>query len=418
MVTTGRSSSANPPTAHPPTQPTQQPTQQLPLQVSQPLPQQAAPLPRQMQLPLEQAIPTAVTQPAVQSQGQAPAIQPATIQQLLRDFSKKPGCERYSADSDKIKLLEDYLWIRQLTPNLPFELFLSLYEPVADYDDQNLKRPADAIKAQLPRTKKVAEERGLHHWAAKEVVDYVALFVDMIREAETTQTPIPIAFNAFLTSAGMIEQFLAGAFKEAPQPRATTSKAPGVAKVKTSEKVRPSAVGQRVIYTVTGGRQHRGTLTSYWLDEHSGHYYADFQADDGEEFKGVGVGNMEICADNKPNPPQTLEGDTLPEIDCGHLKIPKAQYPSVLQALALSVPVGTVAIGDNVSRFTHQFKSGHTAVIDVVNGEAGPFVDARLCLNTPDNVIAECNPPRKNIDGMYTFETPEGVFTLQVSGNA
>ena len=43
---------------------------------------------------------------------------------LLRDFCKKPGCERYTSDSERIKLVGTYFWVRQLAPGLTFEVFL------------------------------------------------------------------------------------------------------------------------------------------------------------------------------------------------------------------------------------------------------------------------------------------------------
>lgn len=361
-------------------------------------------------------------QPVVQAAQVAQTAQPAapantTIQQLLRNFSKLPTGERYSADSEKVKLLEDYLWIRQLTPSLPFETFLSLYAPIADFDEENLKHPVDAIKHYLPRAKKVADDRQLHHWAAKEVVDFVALYVDMIREAETKSTPLPMTFNEFLQSAPLISMFLAGDFKEPSAPKApSTPRTPRAAK--GNEQVRPSGVGQRVIYTATSGRQHRGELTAYWQDPQSSNVFADFRSDAGEDFKGIGINSFEVCSDPPPNVPQTISGDALPELAHGKLIIVKAQYPSVVQALALSVPLGTVALGEVIYGFNHQFSTGHVAVIEVVNGNSGgPYVDARLCLNTPDNVLAEINPPRKSIEGIYIFETPAGTFNLEVVGN-
>ena len=89
----------------------------------------------------------------------------------------------------------------------------------------------------------------------------------------------------------------------------------------------------------------------------------------------------------------------------------------MLTAMEMTVPLGTVAIGDNIYSFNHPFKTGHVAVIDIVNGETGPYVDARLCLNSPQNVLFEVNPPRKNVEGIYVFEIPEGSFSLEVVGN-
>lgn len=428
----------------PPQQPQQGPggytTMAPPTQVIQPTPAAAAqpapstqpPAQRQLfpteQPPVQQDVqppagmpPEAAQVAAPVTTGTAPAEQAGanpSIQAMLRTFAKQPGCERYSGDAEKVKLLEQYLWCRQLVPGLTFEVFLGLFAVVADFDDDNAKHPADAIKKFLPRLKKAADAQGTHHWSSKEVVDFVALYVDMIREAEQQNVPIPMTFNQFLVSKNLLDLFHAGTFKEEPAPKAPKATAPKTAAgPRMQEKVRPTAAGQRVIYSNSTGRQFRGVLTNYWQDQQTNHVFCDFQADSGEEFKGIGLSSFEMCSDPAPNPPQTNEGHPLPELDRAKYTIPKAQFPSMLTALEMTVPLGTVAIGDNIYSFNHQFKTGHVAVIDVVNGETGPYVDARLCLNSPQNVLFEVNPPRKNIEGIYTFEIPEGSFSLEVVGN-
>lgn len=339
-----------------------------------------------------------------------------SVQSMLRAFAKQPGCDRFSGDAEKVKLLEEYIWCRQLMPNLDFELFLQLYTPLADFDAENCKHPADAIKKFLPRSKKQADATGAHQWSAKEIVDYVALYVDIIREAEQTHQPLSMTFVQFVQNQQLLTNFHQGLFKEAPQPKAAGTRK-GTSAPKTQEKVRPSAAGQRSIYTAQSGRQFRGVLTNYWQDPQSLHVFADFRADSGEEFNGLGINHFEICEDPSPNPPQTNDGTPLPELGRAKLTIPKAQYPSVLQALALSVPVGTVPPGDILYSFNHPYQDGYVAVLDVVNGETGPYVDACLCRNSRQNVVAENNPPRKNIVGLYTFEVAEGSFLLEVTGN-
>lgn len=400
-----------------------------PLQVVQPTPHASPVTTPGQQLDLFQPAQQPVQQPVVDAQPvQQPVVdaQPAngaqlqetgpTVQAMLRAFAKQPGCERFKADSEKVKLLEDYIWCRQLTPDLSFELFLQLYAPLADFDDTNCKHPADAIKQHLPRAKKQAEEKGTHQWSAKEIVDYVALYVDVIREAEQQQIPLQMTFLQFVQNQQLLEGFHAGAFKEPVQPKGAAARK-GTTAPRTVEKVRPSAAGQRAIYTAPSGRQFRGVLTSYWQDPQTLHVFADFRADSGEEFSGSGINSFEVADDPLPNPPQTNDGTPLPELGRGKLTIPKAQYPSVLQALSLTVPMGTVQLGDNIYSWNFQFTTGHVAVLDVVNGETGPYVDACLCLTSRTNVVAEINPPRKNVAGIYTFETPEGSFLLEVVGN-
>ena len=345
---------------------------------------------------------------AAPAEAPAEAVAP-TIQQLIREFAKQPGCERYTADGEKVKLLAQYLWLRQLTPDLSFEKFLELYKLVADFDGDNLKHPDDAIKKHLPRSAKAAGEG--KKWSAKEVVDYTALFVDMVRTAEATNTPVPMEFAAFLVAPGLLEMFANGDFKEAAPPKTKGKK-------QKAPKVSVSAEGQRCIYTATGNHQHRGITTAYWNDEQSGQFYADFKADSGEEFKGVGAATLEVVTDSAPNVPTDQQTDQpLPEQGVGKLTIVKAQFPAVQQALALGQPMGNVAIGDVCYTFNHQFPDGKVAVVDVINGETKPFVDARLCEGTPDNVLAEVEP-RDNIEGTYQFVTPNGTYTLEVVGTA
>lgn len=442
----------------PPFQPTE-PQTQMPLQVQQPTAQsgqpqqpgqlhyQALPFtvpPQMVQAPPQQFAqpPQAPPQapPQMQAAPAAPAAPPQpppqatpvaeqqeeapTILALLRAFARQPGCERYEADAEKVKLLELYLFVRQLTPSLSFELFLTLYAPFADADETNLKLPADSIKRHLPRTKKQADEQGTTQWSSKTVVDYVSLYVDVIRFAESTASPVPMDFNTFLTNQAMLTQFHAGAFKEAPAAKAKT-KAPKAAaaaepkqrtqKLGASSRVTPTAAGQRVIYTNGTGRQFRGELTAYWQDQGSLNFFADFRADSGEEFKGIGLGAFEICNDPQPNAPQTMEGDPLPELGAGKIIIPKLNGGSVKQALAMDVPVGTVAVGDVLYTYNHQFPGDITATIDIANGATGPYVDGYLWHGTDaTNVLAEINPPRKNAEGTYIFETPLGTYRIEV----
>ncbi len=439
--------SPTPQNYNPPFQPTEPVTQALPLQVQQPTTQSGH---VQQPAPLHyQALPFS-TQPQVQQQPQLqPAVQPPpqpqfqqqpqpqpppqqvaavqadeapTILALLRSFAKQPGCERYDADAEKVKLLELYLFIRQLTPSLSFELFLTLFAPFADADETNLKHPADSIRRHLPRTKKQAEEQGTTQWTSKSVVDYVSLYVDVIRCAEAASSPVPMDFNTFLTNQVMLEQFHAGAFKEVASPKTKVKAAKATAEPKqrtpklgAAARVTPTAAGQRVIYTSGSGRQFRGELTAYWQDPGSMNTFADFRADSGEEFKGSGIGAFEICNDPQPNAPQTLEGDPLPELGAGKIIIPKLNGASVQQALAMNVPVGTVAVGDVLYTYSYQFPGDITATIDIANGATGPYVDGYLWQGAAaTNVIAEINPPRKNAAGTYIFETPVGTYRIEV----
>ena len=352
---------------------------------------------------------------------------------LLKEFAKRERCDRYSADGEKIKLITDYLWIRQLVPTLLFETFLDLYAVVADFDDDNMKHPEAAIKMLLPRAKSQADKLGVRQWKANEVVDYLAVYIDMVRAAETTNTPIPMTLNQFLASEPLREAFFRGDFKSdqkassAPKasggggasaaPKSTSS---GASSAKKKDDVeRPTAKGDRCIFSHQNGRQYRGFVENIWTDTEGAdtRIYVDFKSDAGEEFKGTSVMKFEKINDPPPKPPINDATDA-PKPECGNktLTIRKAEYGPACQCLALNQPVGTVETGDNVYNWHQHFDDGYTAVICVVNGETKPYVDAFLCKDQPSNVIAEI-PPRENLAGTYQFDAPHGVYTLEVKGN-
>jgi len=374
--------------------------------------------PGQQTLPMTtEEPPTQVAQEGLASAQQAPQQPQHTITQLIRDFAKLEGCERYKGDSERIKLLQDYLWLRQLTPDLPFETFLASYTHVADFDMENLKHPVDAMKKLLPRTKKQADEAKVSQWSAKEVVDYTSLYVDMVREAENTGTPVPMTFNEFLGNTEMKKQFRDGAFKEpaaASQPKTRTSQPKEPAPV-----VRPTENGQRCVYTHHDGRQFRGIAETIHGEPGDEKRYVDFVADSGERFAGVGYQKFEFSEDPLPNPPATPEGQALPELARGKILIKKAQYPSVQQALMIKdQPMGNVAIGDVIYPFEVGFpEQGVVARINVVNGENGPYIDPHLVNPQDDQKALVELPPRDNIVGIYQFETEQGVFTVEVTAN-
>ena len=418
-------------------QPTGGVQQELPLQVQQPAAaehnnQQPVVLPQappvveqpvvpQPQQPQPEQAPVAAappTQPATPQPEATAATPPPTIQSLLREFAAKPGCDKYSGDREKINLLAEYLWLRNLTPTLPFETFLELFAAFADFDDENCKHPADAIKTYLPRSKKQASESQRQQWAAKDVVDYVALYVDMIREAERTHQPVPLSLNDFLQNTTLISQFQDGAFAE---PAAAKKKSPRASKGKSgkAEKVKPSptAAGQRCIYNAPGNRQYRGAVLNYYPAGEGTPAYADFEADSGEQFQGLGIHLLELC-DDPPPEMRSQSGDELPRLGNVSITIGKAQFVSVKQALNSPAPLGTVALGDTLYSFSANYVTGPVAQVAVVNGEPRPYVDATLRDAETDEVLCDSVAPRENIDGNYRFLLDGvGYYELNVKGN-
>ncbi len=408
------------PPARPPMQPpaTQPPVQQV--ASTQPVPE--VPPVQQQQLPFADQFavpPTQVQQPGLAEQPtpaeQAAAAKPSILT-CLRDFAKQAECDRYAADGERIKLIIDYLWMRQLTPMLPFETFLGLYTPLANFDDMNLKHPADAIKALLPRTKKVAEASESHQWSAKEVVEFVALYIDVIREAESQGVPVPMDMRTFLENKQMQEQYIAGAFAEPAPPRKSRGSGGGKKPAVAAEPVLPTEIGQRVLYAGPKGQQFRGVVDEFTLNDSKS--YVDFTTDSGEKMVGLGIQKFSVIDDPPPNLPQALDGESLPLLGSGTITIKKAQLPAVQQALAIrGQPMGNVAVSDVIYPFVVSVAEGISAHVDIINGKDGPYVDSFLVGGgNMEHPITEL-PPRDNIIGMYTFVTAEGSYSVEVKTN-
>jgi hypothetical protein len=386
-----------------PSQPAPQPVQPVPVQPVQPSlpfePPVSQPQPQPQIFPsLPESTPEPVTAVA----------ESVTIMQLLRNFAAQPGCERYSADSEKVSLLTDYLWLRQLTPSLPFETFLERYAAIADFDEENKKHPADAIKFLLPRNAKLATQLGKTQWTAKEVVEYTALYVDVIREAERASTPVQFTFNAWLQMENVITAYRAGEFKEPTPPPKKRTKSEGKAKVAVSQ--RPTGADQRCVYTPTTGHQRRGYVRE--LIKVGDVYVANFQADSGELFRSLALDTLERIEDPSPNQPQTPTGDLKPELANVRLRIPVGQQTEIARALNCPGPLGTVEIGDACQSLRYKFPDGNVAVINIINGEPRPYVDASLL--DPQGVVLADVQPREHIEGNYTFDTETGYYLLEV----
>lgn len=412
------------PTAEtPPPTPPNSPPYQQPQQPAGPQQSDQAPVaPQPAQAPPQSAPqqpPMQVQQPALQQQEAVMAAgELKDIPVLLREFAKRERCDRYSSDSEKIKLIIDYLWLRQLTPTLMFETFLDLYAAVADFDDTNLKHPADAIKELLPRTKSQAEKKGVRQWSAKEVSEYLTLYIDIVRAAEVANNPVPVTLNQFLENNELREKFLQGVFKS--EHKASPAKPQTTKKPKNKDDVeRPTAAGQRTIMTHPSGRQYRGYITEIWSEGEAAEArtYANFKADSGEEFQGTAILKFEKIDDPPPHVPADDNTDQAkPEVGNKTMLIKKAEYTPAKAALELAQPMGNVAIGDNIYNWYEHFDDGYTAVVCIVNGETRPYVDAFLCQGDASNIIAEI-PPREQLVGTYQFEAPHGVYTLEVRGN-
>lgn len=353
---------------------------------------------------------------------QSPSVtdSPPLTYALLREFERQPGCEAYTSDSKRIRLLMEYVWIRNLAPGLTFETFLQRFASVADHSPENRKHPDEALRFHCPRSKAAAEELKRQQWSAKQVVDMMVLYVDVCREAERTNVE-PISLDEFLAVCAPL--FLSG---EIPPPERGATRGPANRKaagaapagvptaadpdtglVPNQNPLRPTAAGQRVIYErPTENRwQIKGVVLA--IKTEGARQYVDFQADGGDLYEGCNILHFTVCAEQPPPAPQAREK--------AKLWIAKSQYPAVMSALNLQVPLGNVAIGDTINQWTQDFPCGLLAEVTLVNGENGAYVDAILVdpSNQASPVISDV-PPRRTLLGDYYFQSPQGVLHLEV----
>jgi hypothetical protein len=363
------------------------------------------------------------------------------IPDLLKQFSEQPTGRRYVHDTDKIDLLVQYLWLRQLTPSLPFETFLQCFAAVADHDEENLKHPDAAIRAYCPRSQAMATKLNREQWTAKQVAAVLCLYVDVIRHAESQNQPVTMDLKTFLAQIG--PRFLAGEFDApkpttAPQPAANTplaTPAPAAAKRRRKAADTPAtpgptpllddpateeaprlniSVNQTAIYRTPGGQEICGTVRKIDQDQSTGRYYVDFQTVEGEMYHGVAGNQVRPAAPADAPLPTPPTGHTVAE---ARLYIPSVDYANAEKYLALGQPVGTAAIGAVLLSFAAPFTGTPlTATIAVINGETGVYVDAYL--HTIDGTVVADVPPRRNLLGDYTFQSPQGLYAVRVSSRA
>lgn len=378
---------------------------------------------------------------------QASPAAPATIPQLLKQFAKQPGCDRYKGDAEQVNMLSDYLWLRQLVPSLPFETFLACYQPVADFSEENCKHPEHAIRTYLPRSKAVATKVGRAQWSSEQAVGCLSLYVDMIRSAERQNIPVPVDLKTFLEGVG--PRYLNGEFdppeaakgkkKKAAEPAAngqappatppaeTAAAAPAAAPATAPPPATPGATldnafnsmsppaaappaaalqpGSPIVYTAPGGRQIPAVLEEIVHDANMGRDYATFSDLHGERYSEVNLKDIRPATEADRPLPQPAQG---PEICSHRLLIVAVDNENAARALAMTVPYGTVELGKPIQTFqTPLTPSPYLATIDVVNGETGPYVDAYVH-DVHGNVKAEV-PTRQNLLGEYAFTLPEGI---------
>ena len=381
-----------------------------------------------------------------------------SIPALLKSFGKQN--ETHKGDSKQVELVCLYLLLRQLTPALPFETFLQMYAPLADADEMNLKMPDTAVDHYLPRAKSKAEKNSVRQWSAKEVVGYLALYVDMIREAEATNTPIPMPLNQWLCSPAIQTMFLNGEFDTkteavttdaatttreiltedaaedaTPVPDTATPVAP-VKKQRAAKKAsatpksdsteRPTTAGQRVLYSHPSGRQIRGITVSVvdGAADTSGNImtYVTFHDDAGQLYEEVACKNVKVISDPLPQPPQNVTAEQLIVIETLTVDMTPDDMVLVDMYLKLDKKRGNVAADAIVWEWQDTVSSGgveYNLYVLLHNGdETSPaYVDAYA--TTADSpvdsplVVCELQPRNGAILGTYMFTLPHGTVRVQ-----
>jgi len=339
---------------------------------------------------------------------------------LLQTFAAQPHCDKYAGDSKKIDLILTYLWLRQLTPELPFETFLEKFAAVADHDEQNRKYPEDALKHHCPRSKKTADAANVEQWTAKECVEILSVYVDMVREAERQGAAVPMTLDEYLAmdgpeyKKGNVEILHPEKKPRGRQARASTAPTmadPETGLVPTTTPTRPSGAGQRVIYEPPnqGGRQIKGTteaVSSATVGEET-RQYVTFHTDEGELFQDVSIMHCVLADEEVPAIAEAAEKQVL--------WIPKVDYAKAVVALQLDQPMGNVPMDTAIYQFAIAFTTVQAAVqINVVNGETGPYVEAQLYDPKTNDLIGSTLPPRQNLLGSYRFATSAGILEVVV----
>jgi hypothetical protein len=367
------------------------------------------------------AVPLASPQPPEQAE-KSPASRELAF---LREFAKLPGCEAYTAATRQIDLLSTYIWLRQFTEGLTFELFLQKFASLADYNAENRKHPRDALAFYCPRAKKAADELGREQWTAVEIVDLLLLYVELLGFAD--------AYNVPQDSIATIAQYLRAeseAFKrgETPRPKAPTKRkkrtsagtpAPVSAVTGISPTGRedyPTEPGQQIVYRVPNqNRQVRGVVRR--VTSEGDRKYVDFITPEGEVYLGRSILDCSLMEAEETDTPEPAASPLI--IEAKRLALSTKATADVTKVLALNVPVGNVNLGDVIFPFNVSLDTkcadGASLGIDVtvVNGEQGPYVESEL-VNLDKNVVVDQLNPRENLFGEYRFDLPEGRVVLEV----
>lgn len=390
-----------------------------------------------------------------------------SIQGLLKAFAKQPGCEGYKGDAKQISLVCLYLFIRQLTPSLPFEQFLQLYTPFADADEQNLKLPETAVDQLLPRAAAKAEKLNARQWSAKEVIGFLALYVDMIREAELSGTPVPMTLLQWVSNEQMRTMYLDGKFDveevagdppgSQPEPHVAVSSDTqsatevvgdaATAAIVTTEAVKPkksrakksaaaalsdkcpTKAGQRVLYRHPNGQHLRGVTTAVVTTPMADgpRVYVTIMDDSGQLHESVAAPSVSLIDDPLPQPPQNVSPEVAIVKETIEISVTDQEATVFTQLLQTAKvvdkypPHSELWAWDDVCS---QEGVDYKLCIQLKNGDAttGPYVDAYAAdADSPEEqprIVFEIPPRNFALLGEYMFVLPHGMVRVVIQRDA
>lgn len=326
---------------------------------------------------------------------------------LLRRFGRDHT--NFVSDKAKVGLLTQYLFVQAIVPELSFEAFLRRYAVLADDSKEKPLRPDTAITAAL------GDKTAAKKWSQKEIVEFVAVYVDMIRAAEQEGVPVPMTLHQCLTNPKMIEAFLSGQFAEDPEPEVKKKRNKPPTPATADKPLVPWVAGSRAIYHAASGQQFRGQVQSVQTTEAG--EFADFVSDAGELFRDIGTFALKPCDAAQANVLRKQSGDEAELLGRKVIRVARDRLEKIQRYLATGKPVGTVAPGGILDEFFEAVNDHVVAVIQVCNGVNNVYVDARLSTRNPDGTPGGTLfdiAPRTTFEGTYTFHTPQGAWQVSV----
>jgi hypothetical protein len=343
-----------------------------------------------------------------------------------------------NGDVAKISFMLDFVAARAFAPTLTFAAFTSLRERLTD--DQLC--PGDVLDRHCPRRASVAEERGVPKWSSRHAAEILALYCEgvdaMVTAGQADDIP---SFDAFLASVaptfrGDADASLTAASNGDADESAAIDAAVTHSDIVTPEPAAPVVVGATqpsapsvtpattrgssgywLVYTGPDRRQRRCRVVQTYNQEVGGEQrtYYDVQTEDGELFSGVAA-----SACTALNPEESPVELVIPVENVRRQQLPGLAMQDYGGLLASRHPVAGKALGEVLYQLVDmELATGCHAIVQLVNGQTGPYVDAYVLIHgNPPCRICEVSP-RRVVAGRYVFhEDGFGPYALDLSVNS